>query len=72
MQNILTEYHSSVVGGQGGIAKTKERICFQFYWPRMQIDIKQFVQQCVICQQAKLEYTLLAGLLQPSPIPSQV
>lgn len=38
----------------------------------MREDIKEYVQQCVICQQAKTIKTSPAGLLQPLPIPNQV
>jgi transposase InsO family protein len=38
----------------------------------MKKDIEEFVQNCVICQQAKSSHNLLVGLLQPLPIPSQV
>jgi hypothetical protein len=38
----------------------------------MKKDIVEYVQNCVICQQAKTTNTSPAGLLQPLPIPSQV
>jgi len=38
----------------------------------MHHGIKLFVQQCLICQQAKMATTLPAGLLQPLPIPDQI
>nr|KYP48938.1 Transposon Ty3-I Gag-Pol polyprotein [Cajanus cajan] len=38
----------------------------------MKFDIQSYVQQCVICQQAKHLNTKPAGLLQPLPIPSQI
>jgi hypothetical protein len=48
------------------------RVKSQFYWPDMKKDIVEYVQNCVICQQAKTTNTSPAGLLQPLPIPSQV
>lgn len=42
------------------------------YWPKMRNDIQKFVEECVICQQAKHLNSLPAGLLQPLPIPTQV
>ena len=54
------------------MAKMTARICSQFYWPNMQNDIRSYVQQCTICQQAKTETTHPPGLLQPLPIPNQV
>jgi len=48
------------------------RIVAQFYWKGMHHDIKVFVQQCLICQQAKMAITLPASVLQPLPIPYQI
>ncbi|CAJ2635782.1 unnamed protein product [Trifolium pratense] len=38
----------------------------------MKKDVLEYIQNCVICQQAKTTNTLPAGLLQPLPIPTQV
>ncbi|MCH86637.1 hypothetical protein A2U01_0007496, partial [Trifolium medium] len=72
VEKILEEYHNAPVGGHAGVVQTLARIKAQFYWPKMKKDIKQFVLQCVTCQQAKAVNVLPAGLLQPLPIPNQV
>ncbi|KAK2367199.1 hypothetical protein QL285_080510 [Trifolium repens] len=72
VKKILYEFHTSPIGGHAGIARTLARIKAQFYWPAMRKDITEFVQNCVICQQAKTTTASPAGLLQPLPIPSQV
>ncbi|MCI00250.1 transposon TF2-1 polyprotein, partial [Trifolium medium] len=72
VQKLLHEFHSSPIGGHAGITRTLARLKAQFYWPKMQEDVKSFVQKCLICQQAKTSNTLPAGLLQPLPIPQQV
>jgi hypothetical protein len=71
-QQILFEFHSSLIGGHAGFTRTMARIKAQFYWPSMKKDILHYVQTCIICQQAKASNTLSAGLLQPLPIPAQV
>ncbi|WVZ24525.1 hypothetical protein V8G54_003069 [Vigna mungo] len=38
----------------------------------MQQDVKQFVQNCLICQQAKSVNSLPLGLLQPLPVQNQI
>ncbi|WVZ26157.1 hypothetical protein V8G54_004701 [Vigna mungo] len=72
IQLLLNEYHNSTIGGHAGITRTMARLSSQFYWPGMLKDITQYVQECLICQQAKSATTLPAGLLQPLPIPNQV
>lgn len=72
VNKILQEYHSSPIGGHAGITRTLARLKAQFYWPKMQEDVKAYIQKCLICQQAKSNNTLPAGLLQPLPIPQQV
>jgi len=49
-------------------AKTVEKICTQFYWPKMQNIIKDYVLNCHVGQKAKHETKLLAGLLHPMPV----
>jgi len=72
VQRILQEYHSSPIGGHVGITRTLARLKAQFYWPKMQKHVQEYVQNCVICQQAQVSNTLPSGLLQPLPIPQQV
>ncbi|MCH80874.1 Ty3/gypsy retrotransposon protein, partial [Trifolium medium] len=72
LHKVLYEFHTSPIGGHAGITRTMARINSQFYWPDMKKDIWDYVQKCVICQQAKTVHTSPAGLLQPLPIPSQV
>ena len=40
-----------------------------YRWKHMRGFIKQYVQHCLICQQAKLEHVSYPGLLQPLPVP---
>jgi len=69
---IIREFHTSKIGGHGGVSKTVARISYRFYWPRMQQDIRNFVRHYHICQQAKIDHALSSGLLQPLPIPQQI
>jgi hypothetical protein len=72
LHKVLLEFHTSPIGGHAGITRTLARIKSQFYWPDMKGDIVDYVQKCMVCQQAKTTNTSPAGLLQPLPIPSQV
>lgn len=72
INQVLMEYHSSPIGGHSGITRTLARVSAEFYWQHIRADVKQFIQECIICQQAKATNHLPAGLLQPLPIPNQV
>ena len=69
--SILTALHSSGLGGHSGITATYNRIKSLFAWPNMKNQIEAFVQQCTVCQQAKVEHVKLPVLLQPLPVPEQ-
>ena len=72
VQQILREFHSSLIGGHSSIARTLARISTYFKWHGMKDDVKKFVIECSICQQAKSANIILARLLQPLPIPNQI
>jgi hypothetical protein len=66
----LEEFHSSILGGHSGIARTKARVAAQFFWSSLVSDVQKFVSNCLVCQKAKSATSAPAGLLQPLPIPS--
>ena len=42
-----------------------------FWWNNIKREIAQYVAQCLVCQQVKMEYQRLVGFLQPLPIPER-
>ncbi|KAK0608302.1 hypothetical protein LWI29_028621 [Acer saccharum] len=69
---ILTEHHSTSVGGHFGYHRTLNRIKDTFSWPNMRATIKEFIKGCDTCQRCKHDSLSPAGLLQPLPIPSTI
>lgn len=47
VRQILCENHDALVAGHCGIAKTISRVSSQYYWPRMRVEITDYVRQCV-------------------------
>lgn len=68
---LISAMHSSAVGGHSGVRATYQRVRKQYYWPGIKKQVEDWVRQCQLCQQAKHENTLPAGLLQPLPIPTR-
>jgi hypothetical protein len=68
-QLIMHAFHASKLGGHSGFPVTYNRIRPLFAWPKMKNQIKEFVQSCMTCQQAKPERVKYPGLLEPLPTP---
>lgn len=49
IQNLLKEYHNSLVGGYFGFLRTYKRLT-DLYWRGMKKDIKKFVEECALCK----------------------
>ncbi|CAO2151592.1 unnamed protein product [Urochloa humidicola] len=68
-QKLIQACHSSALGGHSGAPVTYMRMKNLFAWTGMKSSVLQFVQSCLICQQAKPDRSKLPGKLQPLPVP---
>lgn len=50
---IITEAHQPPNVSHGGIGKTIRRIREYFYWPHMNVQIRDFINRCDICKESK-------------------
>lgn len=66
----MSALHSSAIVGYSGFLVTYMKIKKLFAWPGLKKMVKEFVSQCLTCQQAKTERVKYPGLLQPLPIPT--
>jgi transposase InsO family protein len=69
-QQLITQMHSSPLGGHSGIPATVKRLQALFAWPGLRKHVHAFVKSCPTCQQAKPERVKYPGLLQPLQMPS--
>lgn len=69
---LLYEAHNNKIGGHSGVLRTFKRLAHQFYWPKMQQDVQEYVQRCEVCQRMKTDTLSPVGLLQPLLVPCQV
>lgn len=68
-QKIISAFHDSALGGHSGFPVTYARVRRLFAWPKMKTHIRQYVQWCTTCQQAKPDRAASPGLLLPLPVP---
>ena len=63
--------HDHPSAGHFGQAKTLDLVQRYYWWPGMRREIEQYVDTCLVCQQAKYSRQKTPGLLQPLGIPEQ-
>jgi len=68
-QGILESEHDTKVAGHMGQDKTIELIRRNFWWPKMDEDIIDFVRSCPECQRNKAARHQPYGLLNPLELP---
>ena len=68
-KDILTEAHSTPYSIHPGATKMYRDLKMHYWWPGMKRDIAQYMNQCLTCQQIKVEHQRPAGTLQPLLIP---
>jgi hypothetical protein len=66
---ILSENHDSKVAGHFGQFKTTERMKQNFFWAKMDEEVRDYVRSCDTCQRDKVSRHKRYGLLQPLEIP---
>jgi hypothetical protein len=69
IQTVLESEHDSKIAGHFGQDKTIELIQWNFWWPRMDETIIDYIQSCVECQKDKAAHYLKYRLLQPLELP---
>ena len=50
---VLKNAHESVLAGHMSVRKTKHLISSEFFWPKMNKEITEYVKTCLICQKAR-------------------
>jgi hypothetical protein len=69
-QTVMIALHDIALGGHFGFLVTYRRLKATFSWPGMKKQVKEFVQSCVTCQQAKPDRAKYPSLLLPLPVPT--
>jgi hypothetical protein len=62
---IIQSHHDSPVHGHPGISKTIQLTERLYWWPRMRVDITEYVKGCADCQRHKVNTRPTKAPLQP-------
>ena len=70
-QRIVDELHSTPYSAHPGIQRAIGRVRKSFYWKGMLSDVRQFVENCPVCQMEKSDDQLVKGKLTSTQIPEE-
>ena len=69
-EKVMKENHDTPIAGHPGISKSQELIKRNYWWPKMNQDIEQYVKGCDACQRNKSSRQLKATELKPHEMPT--
>ena len=67
-EQIVRELHNTPYSAHPGIQRTIAKVRRSFYWKGMLGDVRQFVENCPVCQTEKPDHTLAKRKLQSTQI----
>ncbi|SJL18992.1 uncharacterized protein ARMOST_22597 [Armillaria ostoyae] len=68
---IIAQSHDHVTAGHPGVAKTKELVLHEYWWPKMKKDVEVYIARCETCQRTKSNTQAKAAPLHPNAIPTE-
>ena len=69
-ETIIHLHHDTYATGHPGRYKTAELILRSYWWPRIHVDVRHYIDSCDLCQRTKAKRSKPQGLLSPNPIPT--
>jgi hypothetical protein len=67
-RTVLTELHSTPLGGHFGRDKTLALARRFLWWPGLPAPVDEFIKTCATCQRVKADHQAPAGLLYLPPV----
>lgn len=67
-QQLLYHFHNVPLSGHFGRYKTYKRLQALVFWPKMSLDVRDYVRCCQVCQLCKPETTKPPGKLQQTKV----
>ncbi|CDO72200.1 hypothetical protein BN946_scf184970.g52 [Trametes cinnabarina] len=70
-ERIIRMNHDSVSAGHPGRYKTQELVTRDYWWPRLQGDIRRYIEGCEVCQRTKARHGKINAPLHPHDVPTE-
>ena len=69
-ENLVQEKHNRGLVGHSGVDKTLGQLSHFYFWPKMKVDVRRYMNKCKVCQHANGR-SQNARLYMPLPIPNR-
>lgn len=69
---IIAEYHGSLIAGRKGVYKTYRRISKKYMWPGLRLQITEYIRQCRSCAERKITRTKNKEVIRKTNTPSDI
>lgn len=61
--DLMQRFHDDPISAHLGIFKTYHKLCEQYYWPKMKIDVRRYVSKCEVCAASKSSQNARPGFM---------
>ena len=68
---LLHRYHDDPMAGHFAVEKTYDLLGRKYFWKGMKRDVKEYVEECDLCQRVKVHRHRPYGELQSLPLPDR-
>ena len=68
-EKLMQEAHHTPYSVHPGGDKLYKDLKKCFWWPKMKVEVAEFVSRCLTCQKVKFEHKRMGGLVQPLDVP---
>ncbi|SJL16259.1 uncharacterized protein ARMOST_19779 [Armillaria ostoyae] len=68
---IIAQSHDHITAGHPGVAKMRELVLREYWWPKMKKDVEAYIAGCEMCQRTKSSNQAKAAPLHPNAIPTE-
>ena len=69
--SIIREHHDGNTAAHPGVRRTQLKVAQWYFWPRLEMDVREYVQSCGTCTRWKTSTLKKNGKLMPIPVPEE-
>ena len=72
VKDLLYSTHTHITSAHNGSDRTYHKLQYNYYWPNMMDDVKQYVKQCLLCARYNIPRHKPPGFLETPEPPNEI